>query len=153
MYGAMNFQGCTAYLNPNHCAPGNVPAGEAMRGFSAGFLLSPTSLNKASGDTVYNSFWAKPGYKSPIGLNGPCAPYVHCYLYAANDVLDSDGGGFMLTAANAQMNKWQGFYWGYGFGFSWPVVRLTTTGPARVPAGIKVSGSATMSGQQRQQAR
>ena len=125
MYGAQNFQGCAAILNPNHCAAGNVPAGEAMRGYAAGYAINPTSPNKTAGDAVYNTFWAKSvgGWGTPVGLNGPCPSPLqctscatHCYLFAANDTDDSDSGGFMLSAG-AIYNKWFGFYWGYGFGF------------------------------------
>lgn len=134
MFGAMNYLSCTgASQYAGVCGPGLSLSGEAMRGFSAGYAMFPTTANRLAGNVIYNSMWAKPAYSAPLALNPSCSTYLgsvlgNCYMLDADD---SSVGGYMLTTGDYRTNKWFGFFNGYGFGASWPAVI------ARVPANWK----------------
>ena len=102
-----------------------------MRGFSGGYQLNPTPEGLAAGNLFYQDLWAKEGYGGPLGLNKPCldyqnAPHGHCYMVDM-DTIANGGYGIgngTLDGSNRALVKWFGYFWGYGFGFSWPAARL-----------------------------
>ncbi len=123
MWGATLFAGCVLYPNSDNCLGSNIISGEYLKAMSAIYTLAPTPEIKTTGDNGYTYLWGRPDWTRPAGipLNGACPPFTNCFLWEATD--NSEGvGGFMLSPG-AGTNKWFGYYWGYGFGLSWPAVR------------------------------
>ncbi len=134
VWGATIFPGCILFPTSDNCIGANLISGEFLKAMSAIYAIAPTPALKTLGDNGNNYLWGRPDWTRPAGipLNGPCSPFTNCYLWEATD--NSEGlGGFMITYGAAETAKWFGYYWGYGFGLSWPAVRelsppIITTG-------------------------
>lgn len=136
LYYGRDFPGCERNLTTGldipagthyECTYGDDPAnsrvllGEAQNAMSMAYELSPTTEFKTIGDGFYTAMWAKPGATSQFPGDGN-------YL----SPMDS-GSGYMTTVdaggalAYFTSNKWLGFFFGKGGGYSWPAARLLTT--------------------------
>jgi hypothetical protein len=112
LYGASLFLNCVAAPDSDGCTGDTVLNGEGMRGPAAVYLLSPSTALLNNGDELYTSVWCKPtgGWTCGTAGYGTYGSYL-------------DDGAFMLDKTSALINKWFGFFFGYGFGSTWPVAR------------------------------
>ncbi|HKD08436.1 MAG TPA: hypothetical protein VKB79_21225 [Bryobacteraceae bacterium] len=112
MFGARGYLNCEPQPNSDpFCASGVPVLGEAVRGFSAGYLITGDPAIKSAMDGMYQRMWCKPGFSCPF--SNPAGVYMS----------DLDDGNYMLTSGPLT-NKWFGFFGGYGFASSWPAARL-----------------------------
>jgi hypothetical protein len=112
MFGARGYLNCEPLPNGDpYCASGVPVLGEAVRGFSAGYLITGDPAIKSAMDGMYQRMWCKPGFTCPFP--NPAGVYM----------ADLDDGNYMLTSGPLT-NKWFGFFGGYGFASSWPAARL-----------------------------
>lgn len=118
LWGARGFLNCEPdpSVDP-YCQSGAVLNGEAMRGYSAAYLLTGDPAIKAAGDRLYQRQWCKPGWSCPLPADGS-------YLQE----IDDPPGGYMINNS-ALSNKWFGFFFGYGFGAAWPAARISGVAP------------------------
>jgi hypothetical protein len=117
-----------------------VLAGEAMRAFTTGYLLTEEETLKTNADAFYQALWCKPtgGWTCPLTSDGT-------FLNAIDD--PGQPGAYMITQNNAS-NKWFGFFFGYGFASGWPAARIGGVEPellraVRVPFQVNSVTGAT----------
>jgi hypothetical protein len=112
MFGGRGYLNCEPQPNSDpYCASGVPVLGEAIRGFSAGYLITGDPAIKSAMDAMYQRMWCKPGFACPFP--NPAGVYMS----------DLDDGNYMLTTGPLT-NKWFGFFGGYGFASSWPAARV-----------------------------
>lgn len=115
----------------NACASGPALNGEAMRAFSAAYLLTGSGTIRSAADEIYTRLWCKPTGGWTCGTTG-----FGTYL---NDIDDEPGsGGYMINPGDPLTNKWLGFFFGYGFGPGWPAARNNGLGSSQ-PVAIQFS--------------
>ncbi len=91
-------------------------AGEALRAFSAAYLLTGDPAVRDAGDRMYHALWGKPGYDAPYPTDSTT------YLQDIDD--PGQPGSYMFWPEDPTTNKWLGFFFGYGFGSGWPAARI-----------------------------
>jgi hypothetical protein len=128
LYGdTSNYYYATGYFNCDNgaaldeCAAGIGLGGEAVHAYVFAYLLLRDPAIKTTGDAITNGMWCPPtGGWSCAGFT-----YPGQYLTGMND------NNYMINEYDVTSNKWVGFYFGYGFGASWPAARLSEFTGAR----------------------
>ncbi len=116
LYGASGFLNCVALPNSPGCDGGSVLNGEAMRGIAAYYLFTRSYAARSQGDDLYTAVWCKPTGGWRCGEPG--------YVGSHGWYLEDPSTGFMLNRTDPRTNKWFGFFFGYGFGATWPAARV-----------------------------